>query len=221
MFASRVPLPIARWAMAALSAAPQLAACGKPGGATAPAAPSATPGTAAPTAATPPCTNDADCTGPWHPSMEGCGSLDRCFKDTCLAPPAVTGVANDFTGSLTIETPGGERRYAVEVADEHFETQRGLMCRTEMRTDWGMLFLLDETRIQSFWMKNTLMSLDMVFLTPDWTIAGIVSDVPPRTLEPRGVNVASRYVLELVAGEARRAGLAAGQRARFYRPRGE
>jgi uncharacterized membrane protein (UPF0127 family) len=153
--------------------------------------------------------------------MEGCGSLDRCFDGTCLPPPAATGIPNAQTGSLTIETPAGERRYAVEVADAHFETQRGLMCRTEMRPDWGMVFLLDETRIQSFWMKNTLIPLDMVFLTEDWTIAGVVSDVPPRTLEPRGVHTPSRYVLELVAGEARRAGLAAGQRARFYRPRGE
>jgi uncharacterized membrane protein (UPF0127 family) len=153
--------------------------------------------------------------------MEGCGTLERCFGGTCLPPPAATGAANAFTGSLTIETPSGERRYALEIADDHFETQRGLMCRTEMRPDWGMLFLLEETRLQSFWMKNTLMPLDMVFLTEDWTIAGIVPDVPPRTLDPRGVNTPSRYVLELVAGEARRAGLAAGQRARFYRPRGE
>jgi uncharacterized membrane protein (UPF0127 family) len=212
---------LARWAMVVIWATPQLAACEKPGQAPRPASPSAAPPTPAPATPGRTCSDDADCTRPWHPSMEGCGSLERCFGDTCLAPPAVTGAPNDFTGSLTIETPAGERRYAVEIADEHFETQRGLMCRPEMRADWGMLFLLDETRIQSFWMKNTLMPLDMVFLTPDWTIAGIVSDVPPRTLDPRGVNVPSRYVLELVAGEARRAGLAPGQRARFYRPRGE
>jgi uncharacterized membrane protein (UPF0127 family) len=185
------------------------------------------PGSAAPAvpsvpgSATPSCDSDDDCTRPWTPSMEGCASLDRCFDGACIAPPAVTGLANGGTGRVAFETSAGEKSWQVEVARSPFETQRGLMCRTSMKSDWGMLFLLDSTRLQAFWMKNTLIPLDMVFITEDWTVAGVVTEAPPRTLEPRGVNTPSRYVLELATGEARRAGLTTGTKVRFYAPRGE
>jgi uncharacterized membrane protein (UPF0127 family) len=180
----------------------------------APTAPASEPGSAT-------CDSDDDCTRPWSPSMEGCGSLDRCYDGACIEPPATTGAVNPHTGRVAFETSAGEKSWQVEIVRSPFETQRGLMCRTSMRSDWGMLFLLESTRLQAFWMKNTLIPLDMVFITDDWTVAGVVTEVPPRTLEPRGVNAPSRYVLELASGEAKRAGIAAGTKVRYYAPRGE
>lgn len=173
-------------------------------------------------ARTPPetvCQHDRDCVGEWSPQHAGCGSADRCFDGRCLPPPAITGTANAHTAQLVFETATGERRYAVEIVDDRFEITRGLMCRRAMKPDWGMLFLMESTRVQSFWMQNTLIPLDMVFITEDWDIAGVVARAEPLTRTARSVARPSRYVLELVAGEAARAGLTAGVRARFYPPR--
>jgi len=165
------------------------------------------------------CATDRDCTDGWHPQMPSCGPLERCFASQCMQPPAMTGQANAETGQIAFETADGERRYGVEVVDDRFEITRGLMCRRAMQRDWGMLFLMEQTQVQSFWMLNTLIPLDMVFIDEQWTVVGVAPDATPRTTTPRTVGLPSRYVLELVGGEAARAGIAAGTQARFYAPR--
>ena len=167
------------------------------------------------------CAIDEDCARPWNPSMNVCGTTQRCFGQACIDPPAMTGVANAQTGRVRFDTPGGERTYQVEVAQTGFETQRGLMCRDAMKHDWGMLFLLEANRIQQFWMKNTLIPLDLVYIRTDWTVAGVVAEAPPLNLQGRGVSEPTQYVLELSSGEAKRAGIAAGAKVRFYAPRAE
>lgn len=174
---------------------------------------------AAPDAAPPTCTRDPDCVGDWHPQMPSCGPVERCVEGRCQTPPAISGVATGETGELVFETDGGERRYAVELVDDRFEISRGLMCRREMQRTWGMLFLMEDTKVQRFWMQNTLIPLDMVFIDEDWTVVGAVARAEPLTRTSRSVGQPSRYVLELVAGEAARAGIDAGTRARFYPPR--
>lgn len=165
------------------------------------------------------CQRDTDCTDGWNPQMPSCGPLERCFAQRCITPPAMTGAANDETGQIAFETADGERRYGVELVDERFEITRGLMCRRQMKPDWGMLFLMPDTKVQSFWMLNTLMPLDMVFIDEDWTVVGVVARATPQTTTPRTVGKPSRFVLELVGGEAARAGISAGVKARFYAPR--
>lgn len=164
------------------------------------------------------CESDQDCTGQWTPQMNGCGPTARCMEGACVEPPAMTGVANGETGRMIFETSAGEQQFKVEVVTESFETQRGLMCRDKMLEDWGMVFLMTRTRVQSFWMKNTLIPLDMVFLDENWKVVGVLSDVPPLTLQGRSVGLPSRYVLELSAGAAADAGIVAGAQARFYPP---
>ncbi len=93
------------------------------------------------------------------------------------------------------------------------------MCRESMHSDWGMLFFMPTNEVQRFWMKNTLIPLDMVFLNEAWQIIGIVENTVPQSLQGRGVAGASRYVLELNAGTANRLGLENGTSARFYGPR--
>lgn len=170
------------------------------------------------------CRADYECTAGWHPMMEDCGSIERCVDGVCSMPPAVTGkVSKALTGRLEWrsmgEMQGADEAHdlQVEIVSEPFETARGMMCRTSMVQGYGMLFLMPSTKRQSFWMKNTLMSLDMVFIDEDWRVVGLVSNVPPKNLESRSVVEPSHYVLELAAGEAARLNLKVGQQLQ-YRP---
>ncbi len=200
---------------AALCALGLLAACSdRPS----PKPPAPTP-TPAPDAGEATCAADRDCTDGWHPQMPSCGPVARCFAERCVTPPAMSGEAGPETGQIAFETADGERRYHIELVDDRFEITRGLMCRRSMRPDWGMFFVMERTRVQSFWMLNTLIPLDMVFIDEDWTVVGVVERAEPRTTTSRTVGLPSRYVLELVGGAARRAGITAGTQARFYAPR--
>jgi uncharacterized membrane protein (UPF0127 family) len=78
-----------------------------------------------------------------------------------------------------------------------------------------MLFLFADTAERSFWMKSTLIPLDMVFVDEGGTIVGIVERAEPRTLTPRTVGKPSRYVLEVNGGWAASHGVRAGDRVRF------
>ena len=129
----------------------------------------------------------------------------------------MTGEGNPQTGRIVFETENGDQAYEIEVVDERFEISRGLMCRDTMEADWGMLFLMEQTRRQSFWMKNTLIPLDMVFIDEQWKVVGVTS-AQPLSLASRGVNAPSRYVLELGVGVANSAGIIAGVQARYFAP---
>jgi len=106
----------------------------------------------------------------------------------------------------------------VELVDDRFEISRGLMCRTDMQANWGMLFFMERTRVQSFWMKNTLLPLDMIFIDTNWQIVGVVNNAQPETLNSRSVSTPSRYVLELKSGQAAAYGLRAGVQLNFIPP---
>ena len=179
--------------------------------------------------AAPACETDGDCTGPWKPSdpvaqdgarqtSPNCGPVDRCSVGQCLPPAAIVGRAGPDTGSLTLQTPKGPRVWKVEVARSSFETTRGLMCRPSMLDDWGMLFIMSAKRAQRFWMKNTLIPLDMVFLDDKWKVVGVAADVQPLDLSGAGVATPSRYVLEINAGQAEAHGIEAGVQAKYTPP---
>ena len=154
----------------------------------------------------------------WRPNQNRCGSAERCFDGRCLTPPAISGQSNSETGRIVLETSPSETEVQVEIADERFEISRGLMCRNEMLDNWGMLFLMEQTRQQSFWMKNTLIALDIIFLDEDWNVVGVAADAAPQTLSGRSVPGPSKYVLELKAGAAAAAGIRRGTKARFFAP---
>ncbi len=178
----------------------------------------------------PSCTSDQDCTGGWVPSVPtgprngtfqatpNCGPNARCSSGQCLPPAAMVGRAGPDTGSISFETAKGPKAYQVELARSGFETGRGLMCRDSMKPDWGMLFIMSARRTQRFWMKNTLIPLDMVFLDEAWKVVGVAADVQPLDLSGAGVDKPSRYVLELVAGQAKAQGIEAGTQASYTPP---
>jgi uncharacterized membrane protein (UPF0127 family) len=76
------------------------------------------------------------------------------------------------------------------------------MFRTEVPRGTGMLFLFTGVSDHPFWMKNTLVALDMVFIGPDRRVVGIVENAAPRTLSPRSPGVPYQDVLEVAGGTA-------------------
>jgi hypothetical protein len=106
-------------------------------------------------------------------------------------------------------------RVPVELAMTAGEIQRGLMYREHLPPDAGMLFVFRAPKEQHFWMKNTLIPLDMIFIGADLTVAGVVADTAPRTLDSRFVERESQFVLEVNAGWAAAHGVGAGTRATF------
>jgi hypothetical protein len=97
------------------------------------------------------------------------------------------------------------------VRSEH-DTQRGLMFRKSLLEDRGMLFDLQVRNDHKFWMHNTCIPLDLLFVDEDGVIVGIVENAPTLDDSSRGVGCLSRWVLEVNAGWARRHGVKAGQR---------
>lgn len=117
---------------------------------------------------------------------------------------------------VVVETRAGVRHaVTVEVARTEAERRTGLMRRTELAPDAGMLFVFDETSEHGFWMFDTLIPLDMIFIDDGGRIAGIVERAEPRTTTERSVGAPSRYVLEVNGGWARAHGVSRGDRVRF------
>lgn len=115
--------------------------------------------------------------------------------------------------TLAIETASGKRHEIIaEIADTPAARGTGLMFREAMADDAGMLFDFHRESEVIFWMKNTLISLDMLFVKEDGTIARIARDTTPLSekIIPSGEPV--RFVLELVGGTSARLGIAKGDR---------
>ena len=114
-----------------------------------------------------------------------------------------------------IHTGTGTVEVALEVARTPDEQQRGLMYRTALADGHGMLFVFADDADHEFWMKNTLIPLDMIFVAHDRVIAGIHADATPLSTAQVGVGKPSRFVIEVPGGYARRHGIAAGDRVDF------
>ena len=140
-----------------------------------------------------------------------CNLYLRCLSNLCDDPPAMTGRAPMDTPIAKFLSPDGTElgRFQLELAVAPHEQSRGLMFRRSMLPDWGMLFIYPRKDILTFWMKNTYIPLDMVFIDDGGTVVGVVT-AEPLTLTPRSVGKPSQYVLELVAGTAERIGISAG-----------
>ncbi len=117
---------------------------------------------------------------------------------------------------VVLETAEGKRHaVTVELARTPEEQARGLMYRRELAEEAGMLFIFPTAERRAFWMRNTLIPLDMIFIDEGGRVVGIVEDATPQTLTPRDPGEPARYVLEVKGGWARRHGVAKGARVRF------
>lgn len=127
---------------------------------------------------------------------------------------AVTPAASLPSDVVLVETASSQYRFEVEVADDPGERAAGLMYRRSLADNAGMLFIYPKPQPVEFWMKNTPLSLDIVFVRQDGTIARIAENTVPMSEEliPSGEPV--RAVLEVKGGTMRQLGIAAGDRVR-------
>ncbi len=114
-----------------------------------------------------------------------------------------------------IRGPGAAVEVSLEVAATPAERERGLMYRRSLAEGRGMLFVFDADGNQSFWMKNTLIPLDLLFIARDGTVVGIHANATPLSTANIAVGKPSRYVLEVPGGWAARHGIAAGAQVEF------
>lgn len=134
------------------------------------------------------------------------------------AVPAVHPVSGLPVIDLTVTRAGKPHRFRVEVARTSAEQAKGLMFRTEMGADEGMLFPHDPPRPASFWMKNTVIPLDIIYIGTDGRILNIVNAVP-YDLTPLPSDGVSSGVLELNGGRAAELGIKPGDKVRFKLPK--
>jgi len=117
---------------------------------------------------------------------------------------------------LTIHSTTGDHRFTVEVAETPEQQQTGLMFRRSLAGDRGMIFPFDPPQEVAFWMRNTLIPLDMLFVRNDGTIARITTaKALDDTPVPGGEPIAA--VLELRAGRAAELGIREGDRVKWQR----
>jgi uncharacterized membrane protein (UPF0127 family) len=158
------------------------------------------------------------------------------------APVTATAVAGEGQARVTLLPAGADPvQVRVEVASDEASRRRGLMFREHMDDDAGMLFLFERSEQLTFWMHNTYIPLDMIFIEPSsddtapalrggatiddtapalrggatMRVLGIVENAEPQTDSSRSVPGASQYVLEVNAGFARRHNLTKGTAVRF------
>lgn len=115
-----------------------------------------------------------------------------------------------------VDAPG-QPKVQVEVAESPSHRERGLMFRTQMQADRGMIFTWPDEARRGFWMRNTCIPLDMLFIAKDGFIVGALEQVPVMNEAPRGVPCDAMHVLEVNAGYLRKHGVRPGQRVEITR----
>jgi uncharacterized protein len=139
------------------------------------------------------------------------GPDGRCPRDPEATPPRLR------TGKVTFVTGEGDGAAGkpftvdVEIAADDKVRQRGLMFRKQMEGDHGMIFAFPEREEHSFWMHNTCIPLDMIFVDEDGFIVGIEENTPTISDDTFSPGCPSKYVIEVNAGVARAHGVKAGQ----------
>jgi uncharacterized protein len=135
---------------------------------------------------------------------------------SCAQPPATPAPMTNTSGPrLTL--PDGYT-VSVEIAADDETRAQGLMYRDQVREGWGMLFLFPKTGDYPFWMKNTLIPLDMIWIDEGHKVVAVARDVPPCKTDDcpsYPPNAPARYVLELAAGMAGKHRIVTGSTLRF------
>jgi hypothetical protein len=117
--------------------------------------------------------------------------------------------------TLTIDTAGGPQRFSIELALSPAQQEQGLMFRRSLAPDAGMLFVFPADQIMTFWMKNTLIPLDMVFIAADGHVVDAYERAVPLSETFDVSKVSARAVLELNGGTVARLGIKPGDLVRY------
>ena len=133
----------------------------------------------------------------------GCGTEPSVVQETGLEPGVEKVI--DFENNELQEIEVGRKVWKVEIANTNEERSQGLMYREKLEEGHGMLFVFEKVKVYEFWMKNTLIPLDMIWLDEDFDIVDVQTAVPCPveeencpTYKPKGV---AKYVLEVNGGE--------------------
>ncbi len=140
-------------------------------------------------------------------TIAACAQQVETKSGASIGPTAPTEV-------LTIDTASGAARLNVEIADDEAERNHGLMYRESLPDDRGMLFDFPEPEMASFWMRNTPLSLDIIFIGVDGRILNIADHTTPYSDTPVPAVGMTRGVLEVRAGRAEALGIRPGDRVR-------
>ena len=127
-----------------------------------------------------------------------------------LAGPAAAQLQSFATSRLSIVSASGEHKFTVELATTPAQQEQGLMYRHSMAADAGMLFDFGHPTTHAFWMKNTLIPLDMLFVGADGRIVNIHERAVPGSLATIAAAAPVRAVIELNGGTASRLGIQPG-----------
>lgn len=135
-----------------------------------------------------------------------------------MALAGISYFAHEAKAELKIEKleivgkDGKKHDFDIEIAATPVDREVGLMFRDKMPPDHGMLFEMDKTEITNFWMKNTLIPLDMLFVAPDGTIKTIHQNAVPKDLTAISSEVPVNGVIELNGGRVQALGIAVGDK---------
>lgn len=147
----------------------------------------------------------------------GCSPLaagSTSAQGTATTAPAAQLSVHPVSGltvvPLTVTTASGPHVFKVEVAATPGEQERGLMFRTVMGADEGMIFPMDPPRRTAFWMKNTVIPLDLIFIGADHKVLNVIANAVPYDLAQLPSDGAAAGVLELNGGRAAQIGLKTG-----------
>jgi hypothetical protein len=130
------------------------------------------------------------------------------FSGCAIASPSLP------VTTITVDTKSGPKMFTVELASDPQSQQQGLMFRKEIAPDAGMLFDFHDPLMLTFWMKNTFLPLDMLFIRADGIISTIATNTVPLTTTPVPSAEPVRAVLEINGGRAQQLGIHAGDRVR-------
>jgi len=137
-----------------------------------------------------------------------------CSSETQQSAGAEAAAVHSISGlpvvPLRIRSQQGTHLFKVEVAGTPEEQAQGLMFRESLASDAGMIFTFANPAPASFWMKNTLIPLDMIFVRADGTIARIAVNTVPQSLEPVGIEEPVAAVLEIAGGRSVELGVSEG-----------
>lgn len=121
---------------------------------------------------------------------------------------------------LSFTSPDATRSPVIscELAHTHGERQLGLMYRKKLEPESGMLFIFPGETERSFWMKNTYLELDMIFVNSNFEVVSVIHRAVPQSVTPRKSKKPAKYVVEVLGGSAERWGIVPGSKMSVQAP---
>lgn len=139
-------------------------------------------------------------------------ALTASGLSACKGPEAKAETLISPLEPLTVTTASGVHKFQVEITDDETERQNGLMWRESLSPDRGMLFDFKAEAPRAFWMKNTLIPLDIIYIAADGTIVSIAPMAMPKSEESLPSHGAALGVLEIAGGRAGELGVKPGDK---------